>query len=98
MKEQEIGSKDILQAISDLTEISGKVKGESIEMRNGSQEIITESTSLERITEDVKKHVDSMAENVDTISGTIGHVESMIQDNQNSIDLLHDEIKQFKVG
>jgi methyl-accepting chemotaxis protein len=98
MVEQEIGSKDILQAIEDLTEINHKVTSESQEMHNGSQEILIESSSLEKITEDVKKHIDHMATNIEDISRTIGRVESMTQDNRNNIGVLQDEIQQFKVA
>jgi methyl-accepting chemotaxis protein len=98
MKEQEIGSQDILRAVEDLSEISHKVESESSEMRNGSQEILAESANLEKITENVKQRIDFMAANIDNISGTIRRVESISDTNQKNINDLNDEIKQFKIA
>ncbi|MDR2900188.1 MAG: methyl-accepting chemotaxis protein [Treponema sp.] len=98
MKEQEVGSQDILEAVESLSDISKKVESESEEMRNGSQEILTESSSLEKITSNVKNQIDNMAGNIEDITGTIKRVETMSKENQDNIDVLNKEIRQFKIA
>jgi methyl-accepting chemotaxis protein len=53
MEEQGSGSKDILEAISRLKELTDLVKERSSEMLRGSQEVIGESRGLGHLTEEI---------------------------------------------
>jgi hypothetical protein len=50
MEEQSTGSRQILESISRLNEITQMVKGGSVEMPEGSKEVIAEGKNLEMAT------------------------------------------------
>ena len=53
MKEQGVGSKNILEAISGLQGITGEVTRRAQTMEGRSREVIKKSQTLERITEEL---------------------------------------------
>jgi methyl-accepting chemotaxis protein len=53
MEEQGEGSKQVLQSVSGLNELTQQVKSSSEEMLNGSQEVMNESRNLEKMTQKI---------------------------------------------
>ncbi|MDX9897481.1 MAG: HAMP domain-containing methyl-accepting chemotaxis protein [Spirochaetia bacterium] len=97
MDEQAAGSKEILSAISQLTEITSQVRSGSSEMLIGSKEVIQESKNLEMITQEVTGSMTEIAAGVQEISVAVSTVNDLSQDNRASIDALELEVRKFKV-
>lgn len=74
MEEQGEGSKQILEAISQLNGITQQVKGGSIEMLEGSKEVIQESKNLERVTQEITGGMNEMAAGADQINVAVTRV------------------------
>ena len=97
MEEQGVGSKEILEAVGKLAEISGEVRSGSEEMLAGSREVIKESASLGRITEEVTGSMAEMAAGAEQITVAVNKVNDLAKDNKESIDSLMAEVAKFKV-
>jgi methyl-accepting chemotaxis protein len=97
MEEQGAGSKQVLDAIGQVNEITRQVKGGSTEMLEGSKEIIHESRNLAQATEEITKGVNDMASGAEHINGTINRVNELSRRNRDSIDALVREMSRFKV-
>ena len=97
MDEQSSGSKEILDAISRLTEITGSVKAGSDEMLTGSREVISESENLGTITEEVTGSMNEMAVGAEQITIAVNTVNDISIKNKETIDRLNGEINKFRI-
>ena len=97
MDEQSSGSKEILDAISRLTEITGSVKAGSDEMLTGSREVIRESENLGTITEEVTGSMNEMAVGAEQITIAVNTVNDISIKNKETIDRLNGEINKFRI-
>ncbi|PKL26763.1 MAG: methyl-accepting chemotaxis protein [Spirochaetae bacterium HGW-Spirochaetae-3] len=97
MEEQSVGSKEILEAIGRLEEISGEVRSGSTGMLECSREVIEESASLGRITDEVTGSMAEMAAGAEQITIAVNRVNDLSRDNKESIDKLMGEVSKFKV-
>ncbi|OHD37769.1 MAG: hypothetical protein A2015_15740 [Spirochaetes bacterium GWF1_31_7] len=97
MEEQAVGSKQILDSIRILNDITEKVQAGSLEMLTGSKEVIRESQSLSRITEEISNSMNEMATGAGQITIAVNNVNDLSIENKNSIDALVDEVAKFKV-
>jgi methyl-accepting chemotaxis protein len=97
MEEQGEGSKQILEAVSQLNEITGMVKQGSSEMLSGSQEVITESKTLESISLEISRGMQEMAAGADQINSAVNRVNEFSGDNKHNIEALINEVSKFKV-
>ena len=97
MDEQNSGSKEILDAVGQLTDITAHVKSGSNEMFTGSQEIIRESANLGRITAEVTGSMNEMAAGVEQITTALSKINEISQENKESIAALTAEVRKFKV-
>jgi methyl-accepting chemotaxis protein len=97
MDEQGEGSKEILQAIGQLNEITAKVKEGSLQMLSGSREVIEESANLRRITDEMTGSMNEMATGVERISVAMSQVNELSRGNKGSIDVLSVEVGKFLV-
>ena len=98
MEEQGHGSKQILQAVGDLNEITQQVKGGSTEMLEGSREVIQESKNLERVTQEITGGMNEMAAGADQINIAVNRVNDLSLKNRENIDILMKEVSRFKVS
>jgi len=98
MDEQGTGSHEILEAISQLNDITTQVKSGSTEMLEGSKEVIKESMNLGRVTEEVNRSVNEMAEGVGHITHAVNSINETSRGNKESIEALMEEVGKFKVG
>jgi len=97
MEEQGQGSKQILEAIGSLNEITRQVKGGSHEMRDGSNEVIREGKNLELITTEITGGMNEMATGADQINIAVNRVNELTVSNQDRINILTREVSRFKV-
>ncbi|QQO09884.1 methyl-accepting chemotaxis protein [Breznakiella homolactica] len=97
MEEQGQGSKQILEAIGQLNEITQMVKGGSSEMLQGSKEVIHESQNLGRVTQEITNGVNEMAIGAEQINTAVNRVNEISGENKEHIDTLVQEVSRFKV-
>jgi methyl-accepting chemotaxis protein len=97
MKEQDIGSKQILDVISNINEITNHVNNSSDEMLEGSKEVINESGNLGKATKEITSGINEMALGAREINVAVKHVKEISAKNQMNIDILLKEVSRFKV-
>jgi len=97
MEEQGEGSKQLLDGVSNVNEITRQVKSGSNEMLEGAIEVIQESTNLEKVTQEITSGINEMASGADEINIAVHHVNEISGKNRDAIDLLIKEVSKFKV-
>jgi methyl-accepting chemotaxis protein len=97
MEEQSAGSQQILEAISQLNEVTQLVKSSSKEMLEGSREVINESKNLGNVTQELENGMNEMATGADQINIAVSRVNEISVDNKSNIDVLVNEVAKFKV-
>jgi methyl-accepting chemotaxis protein len=98
MEEQNEGSKQILEAVSQLNEITRQVKDESAKMFEGSREVIHESRNLDQVTQEITGGINEMASGAEQINKAVHKVNEITVKNRENIDLLVKEVSLFKVA
>jgi methyl-accepting chemotaxis protein len=97
MEEQGQGSKQILEGIGKVNEITRNVKSGSEEMLEGARQVIAESQNLERVTQEISSGMTEMASGADQINVAVQHINDMSGKNREGIDNLMTEVLRFKV-
>jgi methyl-accepting chemotaxis protein len=97
MEEQSVGSKQILEAISQLNDATQLVKAGSEEMLEGSKQVIEESRNLESATQEISNGMNEMATGADQINVAVDRVNAISGQNKENIDILVREVSRFKV-
>jgi methyl-accepting chemotaxis protein len=97
MEEQGAGSRQILEAIGKLNEITRQVKSGSTEMLEGSKEVISESKNLEMVTQEISSGMNEMGAGADQINIAVTQVNTISGENKENIDRLVQEVSRFKV-
>ncbi|MDR2182215.1 MAG: methyl-accepting chemotaxis protein, partial [Treponema sp.] len=97
MEEQSAGSKQILEAVGLLNDVTRMVKGGSEEMLEGSKQVIHESKNLEIATQEISNGMNEMATGADQINTAVNRVNEISGQNKESIDILVREVSKFKV-
>jgi methyl-accepting chemotaxis protein len=97
MEEQSAGSRQILEAISRLTDISGQVKIDAEAMLTSSGDVIDASKTLEAITEELSNGMKEMDIGADQINIAVTRVNEISVGNKNDIDGLITEVNKFKI-
>jgi methyl-accepting chemotaxis protein len=97
MEEQNTGSKQILEAISLLNDVTQMVKGGAQEMLEGSKQIIKESKNLEIATQEISNGMNEMASGADQINTAVNRVQEISGQNKDSVNILVQEVSKFKV-
>ncbi len=97
MDEQSAGSRQILEAVAMLNDITQKVSTGSSEMLTGSREVIQESRNLGRIAEEITSSMREMATGAHEITAAVNRINDISGMNKESIDALAREVSRFKV-
>jgi methyl-accepting chemotaxis protein len=97
MEEQRVGSKQILDAIGQVNEITGQVKASSTEMLEGSTEVIHEGENLEKATQEITGGMNEIASGAKQINVAINRVNELSSQNHKDINILMQEVSRFKV-
>jgi len=98
MEEQGEGSKQILEGIGEVNEITRQVKSGSNEMLEGAREVIQESSNLEKATQEITSGMNEMASGAEQINVAVNHVNEISGKNREGIDALIKEVSRFKVA
>ncbi|GHU47236.1 hypothetical protein FACS1894200_02280 [Spirochaetia bacterium] len=97
MEEEGQGSKQILESISQLNEITLMVKNSSEEMLDGSLQVITEGKNLGMTTQEIAGGMNEMASGADQINAAVNEVNTLSGRNKENIDILLKEVSRFKI-
>jgi len=97
MEEQSPGSRQVLGASEQVSEITRQVKGGSLEMLEGSREVIREGKNLEKATLEITDGINEMADGADKINMAVNSVNEPSGKNQKNISSLVQAVSQFKV-
>ena len=97
MEEQSEGSRQVLQASGQVSEITQQVKGGSQEMLEGSREVIRESKNLERATQEITNGINEMAAGAEQVNLAVNSVSDLSGRNRENISILVRAVSQFKV-
>ena len=97
MEEQTTGSKQVLEGMSEVKEITRQVKTASHQMLEGAKEVIQESVNLEKATQEITGGMKEMASGANQINTAVNHVNEISGKNRQGIDSLIREVSRFKV-
>jgi methyl-accepting chemotaxis protein len=97
MEEQGQGSKQILDAIKNLNELTQNVKQSSTVMMEGSEQVIKESKNLELVTQDISRGVNDMAAETEQINAAVLRINEISSQNKEYINTLAVEVSKFKI-
>ena len=97
MEEQGQGSKQVLESVGALNELTRLVKSGSAEMLLGSRQVITEGKSLEIATAEISGGMNEMAAGADQINSAVNEVNGLSSRNRDDIDILVKEVYRFKI-
>ncbi len=96
VKEQESGSKEVLDAIKDINEVTAQVNDGSAEMLKGSENVAVEMRKLDELTRVITESMNEMASGAIQISNAVQEVNEITQKNKASIESLAEEVRKFK--
>jgi methyl-accepting chemotaxis protein len=97
MEEQNAGSRQIMEAMSQLNEITQQVKERSVEMLEGSKEVIQESKNLELVTREISGGMSEMVAGAEQINSAVNEANTISGRNKKNIAVLVQEVSRFKV-
>ena len=97
MKEQEIGGRDILEAITQLNSITSQVKTSSSEMTNEGKKVAAETGKLKKLYGEVGSGMDKMSKSVEKINNSVFGVKEISKVNKKNIEILSEKLSKFKV-
>jgi len=98
MEEQGIGSKQILDGVGKVNDITRQVSDRSDEMLKNANEVIRESENLEKATQEIECGMNEMATGADQINIAVHHVNDISGKNRDGIGVLIKEVSRFKVA
>lgn len=96
MSEQSVGSKQILQAVADISEVTSTVKLGANEMMDSCRLVSDEAQYLMEITDAINASIQEMTNAAQKLKGSIQQVNEMSDTNQQSINSVTLAVKQFK--
>ncbi|MDR0708090.1 MAG: methyl-accepting chemotaxis protein, partial [Treponema sp.] len=97
MEEQSVGSRQIMEVIGQLNNITLMVKDGSDKMRKSSKEVIAEDEKLEMETIEITNGINEMAAGTAQINVAVNRINDISEQNKENIELLVKEVSYFKV-
>jgi methyl-accepting chemotaxis protein len=97
MEEQGQGSRQILEAVAQMNEITQKVQQDTELMHESSREIILESKNLEEMTHEVSNGMNEMGGEAEEINVAINRINEVTKANKDYVSSLSAEVSKFKV-
>jgi len=97
MEEQGIGSKQILEGVGKVNDITTQVRNRSEEMLQNAKEVIRESENLEKATQEITSGMNEMASGAQQINTAVHNVNDISGKNREGIGILIKEVSKFKV-
>jgi methyl-accepting chemotaxis protein len=97
MEEQEVGSRQILNAIGHLNEITGIVQHASGEIAVKGKEVLSETDSVEKITTEITCGMNEMTKGAEQINSAVLRVNEISRENKRNIETLSGAVSKFRV-
>ena len=97
MEEQEVGSRHILEAVTQLNAVTDLVQTAAKDMTSESREVLKQSDDLKRISGEVANSMDEMNASAKQINNAVNRVNEISQENKESIGALSEEMARFKM-
>ena len=97
MREQENGSREVLEAIKTINTVTTEVQAGSAEMLRGGEGVAEEMRKLNDLTRVIVGSMNEMASGAVQISNAVQDVNEITQKNKRSIESLAVEVGKFKV-
>jgi methyl-accepting chemotaxis protein len=98
MEEQEAGSRQVLEGIGSVNEVTRQVNDSSGEMLEGATEVIQESNKLENVTREITSSMNEMVAGTEHINVAVNRVNEISGENRENINALIQEVSRFKVN
>ena len=97
MEEQNMKSRQIMEVIGQLNDITLMVKDSSDKMLENSKEVIAEGKNLEIATTEINNGMNEMATGTAQINVAVSRINDISDQNKENIELLVKEVSRFKV-
>lgn len=97
MREQENGSKEVLNAIRNINEVTAEVKAGSHEMLKGGEGVTEEMLKLHELAGAITDSMREMASGAIQINNAVREVNEITRKNKQSIESLAKEVDKFKI-
>jgi hemerythrin-like metal-binding protein len=98
MEEQTVGSKQILEAVEKLNEITGRVKTGAANMQKESADVIREGKNLTTAAAEISSGVSEIASRVDQVNGSVERLREIGGKNRANLDVLGKAISHFTIS
>jgi len=86
----------VLQALSQINEVTATVTASAGEMSGGSARILAEMERLSMISDEIAQAVSEMATGAAEINGSVNHVSELTTTNIESIRALSGQVERFR--
>lgn len=97
IRQQESGSKEVLNSIQTISTVTMEVQAGSEEMLKGGERVATEMSKLDSLSRVITESMNEMASSAVQINHAVQDVNEITQKNKRSIDALAQEVGRFKV-
>lgn len=97
MQEQLTANKDVLDSIKNINATTNTVKVNSSEMLSSSSDVASEMNTLDGLTQVITNSMDEMSAGAVQINNAIVEINSLVQQNRESIEILANKVKEFTV-
>ena len=97
MREQNEGSRQVLEALDEIQNITIQIRDGSLEMNQGAAMILKEMTRLENISLKVQQSTQNIARTSDTIAQTIEEIQEVTSQNSQAVRTLNEITGRFKL-
>jgi methyl-accepting chemotaxis protein len=97
MKEQNEGSRQVLEALDEIQNITVQIRDGSLEMNQGAAMILKEMSRLEEISLRVQKSTQDIARSSDDIGQSVEEILSVTGKNANAVRSLRELTDRFKL-
>jgi methyl-accepting chemotaxis protein len=98
MEEQTIGSKQILEAVERLNEITRRVKSSASDMQEESGEVIREGKNLKIAAAEISSGVNEIAARVNMVNQSVEHLREIGNKNRDNIEALGNAVSPFMIS
>ncbi|MBN1647592.1 MAG: hypothetical protein JW874_06135 [Spirochaetales bacterium] len=97
MDEQSAGSREILNSVTILNEITQKINNDSRGVIQKIEEVISKGTDLNSLGTEIAQGMNEMSSGAGQILSAVNTVNKMSKDNEESISILREELGRFRI-
>jgi len=97
MEEQEVGSRRIVDGVTEITELTRQVKMGSNNMLESAKAVIKESEALKMVTQEINSNMTEIAGETDNVNHAVNYANDASNKNRQAIGNLIKGVSRFKV-